>query len=92
VLHNSTLQKNQFIFAMEGGDGYSSFIITQNNKLISLGKFSYNRFIRIEYGWNQSDLKAIQSFLDLCIKKIDDPKIIVPILTGNPDLWDAIYK
>ena len=92
VLNNSTLAADQFTFAAKGGDGYSSFIVAQKDKLLSLGTFSYDRFIRVEWGQTKADAFAITAFLDLCIKKIEDPTIVIPRLTGNPDMWAACYK
>lgn len=77
---------------MKGGDGYAHFVIANENKLFFLGEFSYDRFIRIQYGTTKEDLTAITKFLKLCLQKLKDPKIQIPTLVGNPDYWDACYK
>jgi hypothetical protein len=95
VLKNSTLKKDEFVFAivfMLGGDGYAHFLVAQDNKIIDLGEFYYDRFIGCNHEWSGADVPAISKFLNLCIQKITDPSIKVPILTGNPDMWDKYYK
>lgn len=91
VQNNSTLTQNQFTFAMEGGDGYSSFLVAKENKMIRLGKLSYNRFIRVEYGTTTKDRFALTKFLNLCIQKFNGKKVSVPVLFGNPEGWNKIY-
>ncbi len=92
VINNSTLKKDQFTFAMQGGHGYATFIVAKDNKLLFLGEFSFDRFIRGVYGTDEDDLIAITKFLNLCIKKLEDHSIKVPILYGNPEVWDRCYK
>jgi len=92
VLENSTLKKGQFalissIFGKE--DGYHHFFLTTDT-LLEMGWVESNRFI--EGDPCEENLFAMTKFLDLCIKKIEDPSIMVPILGGNPEGWDACYK
>lgn len=92
VIENSSLKKEQFVFVMFGGDGYAHFLVAKDNQIIDLGQFYYNLFIPGGGSKIEGDLIAITRFLDLCIKKLEDPKIEVPMLTGNPDMWDVCYK
>lgn len=93
VIANSSLKKGQFVFAMLGGDDYSHFLVAKDNQITDLGEFSYERFIRVEYGSEETDIVATTRFLDLCIKKLEKPTLKkVPMLAGNPDLWDKCYK
>jgi len=92
VLNNSTLKEDQFTFAMQGGDGYNSFIVAKENKLLFLGEFSYARFIRMEYPVDSSDCVAITKFFDLCIKKLSNKNVKVPPLYGNPETWNPCYR
>jgi hypothetical protein len=91
VTRNSTLKADQFTFAMEGGDGYASFLVVKENKLVRLGQLSYERFIRVEYGTTNKDRWALTKFLDLCIQKLNGKKVSVPVLFGNPEGWNKTY-
>ena len=92
VLNNSTLKKDQFTFAMKGRDGLASFLVAKDNVLLSLGQFSYKRFIRVEYGTSEADLMAISKFFDLCIQKLSIPGIEVPKLDDNDAFWSEYYQ
>jgi len=92
ILAKSKLQSDEFTFTMPDENDNSFFVVIKDNKMICLGQFTYGTLLRTQYAQSKSDLKAIQRFLDLCIQKIEDPKIIVPPLGKKPENWDKIYK
>ncbi len=85
------LEKDQFGFFQTDDSGYATLIVIKDNHLVELGRFVHDGFIR------NSDLferygKAVNMFLDLCVRKFQGEDIKVPDLYGNPDCWGDCYK
>lgn len=58
-----------FCYAQCGGTGYCEITVIKNNKLMSIGEFSYNAFIRNEHNdlRDKTSIAIMEKFLELAI-------------------------
>ncbi|HKL44087.1 MAG TPA: hypothetical protein VJ892_02285 [Candidatus Absconditabacterales bacterium] len=92
VEKKSKLKRNQFMFAITGGNLYVSLVIAKNNELIKVGNFSYNAFIKNVYEDSPEHIYAIKKHIDLCIKRYNGEDVEIPTLCGNKNFWKDVYK